>query len=534
MSSTAKLTGDLATGKKRSRLRKTSISVLSHAYSLAAEIAEDRIDSGSKRGAAAGAAATILAMGLDKMQEETGGSKTASILDIDAEPFDSDMSYDDDESSRSSRSSRSSSFSDSSVNGSSEHFIDRLLEKLLVHAIPRKEREVLSMKLHDPVRTKKPNLSIRIMLKNFRKLSSKMNGLFALQYGIIHLLSWRNPAVTLTLLLIYTSICIYPHLVLVYPLLYILFGQMVPSYTHRHPLKLAELRAMKPNGKSVLDFLSTSPDSPSLLKDALGDPEPETVLDADLKSDPTSAKSLKNQMELLINMRDLQNLTSEVIILLDRLERFWYGTAGFTDERVSTSLFLFLLQMVIVILVFGVYIPWRPIFILLGWALVAACHPKASEILKKINEVQLKPQRKKMDKSIQKSEIKDIILDEPPVLKDVEIFELEEQGWTPSQWTPYCFTDEVFDKLARQLGKPPVGCSTLDDVLPPATWKFKEEKSWEVDKDCESFEGRSDMRLLGEDGWLYDMENGELGRWRRRRWVRTCYRYARPPKRTVH
>ena len=87
-------------------------------------------------------------------------------------------------------------------------------------------------------------------------------------------------------------------------------------------------------------------------------------------------------MTLFINMRDLQNLTTDVLNAINGAEKFWYETAGFKDERLSTFMFYGVIAATSIVLEYiGRFIPWRLIFIQSGWAGLIVCHPNSRFIM---------------------------------------------------------------------------------------------------------------------------------------------------------
>ena len=87
------------------------------------------------------------------------------------------------------------------------------------------------------------------------------------------------------------------------------------------------------------------------------------------------AKHRKSQIALLINLRDFQNLTTDILKGVNNAEKFYYETGGFKDERLSTFIFYGVLLSTFGILFVGKYVPWRLIFIQGGWTGAILCHP---------------------------------------------------------------------------------------------------------------------------------------------------------------
>ncbi|ODQ83004.1 hypothetical protein BABINDRAFT_57186 [Babjeviella inositovora NRRL Y-12698] len=529
-------------------IRRRTGQALSTMYDLTSTVAASNED--STMGVAAGTAASFLSIGIDKVNRKLSEKETMLAVDRELDGF-------------------------GEAGEPREHFVDKLLDKLLLHALPKDlpGREDVASRLSDPDRKLTPRLSLTTLTGNFKNLSSRMSGLFEVQYALGRVFMWRHPSVTISVLFLYTAACLYPHLLLIYPLVYLLFGVMLPAYEHRHPIPRAETVPTKRRGQSLMEFLNQTREK-SIAEELIAKSDFLTPLNNEgekrsVKSDERSMKSdenprdgtlkaeipadddekpshgtlVKSQMELFINMRDLQNLTTDVIKVYDATEEFVYGTAGFKDERISTSLFISVLLLIALLVFLGPYTPWRLIFVSLGWAVVVVCHPKCAKYVKRINHLYIAPRNKKMAEFVasvyRRSERNAIILDEQPEVREVEVFELE-QGLTASQWNPYCFAVNSFERshAARLTQRRPVGATHLSEVLPPKGWKFDagEDHEWQIDYNANKYvreRGITGVRIDDQNEWVYDVEGGYYdSQWRRRRWVRSCYRYARAPKRS--
>mmetsp|Transcript_7031 Transcript_7031/g.8907 ORF Transcript_7031/g.8907 Transcript_7031/m.8907 type:complete len:566 (-) Transcript_7031:1614-3311(-) len=553
--------------KGNSKYRERASMVLSKMYDKTSDIAGN--NSGKNKGIAAGTAASLISLGIDRINN----GKTVDETD--------GLPYTEDELNH--LKELESEMDDSK----SSHFVDRFMEKLLKHAIPTEgpEKEMLEKRMSDPERLKKPNLSIRILTSNFKRLSTKMSSFFVLQYGVIHIITWRKPTKTLSVLVLYTSICLWPHLILAYPMIFLIFGVMLPAYIHRHPMKTPELIKVKKRGQSILDFFNQSSDT-SVIEDLIGNnyddhesgsesdslqpvssksseisgmfskkPVPASKLkDGDVneniqKKDKT--RHVKSQMTLFINMRDLQNLTTDVLNGINAAEKFWYETAGFKDERLSTFIFYGVIAATSIVLVFGRFIPWRLIFIQSGWAGLIVCHPNSKKYIMSIkkSKVAKEARQRKEYKEIEKKEGRferhDIIIDDSAEVRLVEVYELQNKNMLNNKWSFHRYTSNMFDikDHARAAGKRPLGVDDLSKVFPPPDWKFDMgyANKWTIDTDPKKFFrerniNKSYLRIPENEteGWIYDNLDGvdnldSTYEFRRRRLSRECYRYSRPP-----
>lgn len=542
---------------------------VSHLYDYTTNIAELR-GYESNRGIAAGTAAAMLGIGLDKIEKRSGeSSANLEYLEAEAEIIDK------------------VALSADEMHSDQAHFMDRFMDILVRTTMPEsQEAGDLQQRMHDPTRTKKPSLSIRVFVSNLKELSWKMGAFFKLQYGIVHIFTWQKPTKTLSFLVGYTCVCMWPHIVLSFPLLFLLFGVILPGYLHRHPMDTPELMPVKKRGQSLLEFLNDSNET-SLLTDIIEERQefPEeyalshsadstttdttnvplsgeapTKLNKDAIDIPDKLnkkdkkKFVKSQVSLLINMRDLQNLTGDILKAITQGENLVNELTGFKDERLTTFIFYIVIVITSFVLFFGRFIPWRIIFIQSGWALLILCHPNTKKYIVDIQKHQAEVNRKVASAKVSKKEQapglfenfdrQDIIVDEPPEIKTVEIFELHTKDVFSQEWKFHAYSKRLFDfnDSVRMAGKLPHGVDHINKVLPPAEWKFDfgYANNWRIDTEPQTF---LSARGLGQDhlkvpvadmdGWICDklpVDQDTTLEFRRRRLYRTCYRYARPPK----
>lgn len=554
--------------------------VLSSLYNYTSTLAESH--AGQHRGIAAGTAATLLGMGLDRVERTPEGGLRAK---------DGSFEYSEEQLDEIRAMALSAEEQEESKTQEQSHFVDRFMERLIQHTIPQDspELEYIQLRIQDPSRSKKPALSIRVLSSNMKRLSAKMGAFFKIQYGLIHVITWRKPTKTLSVLVLYTCLCLWPHLVLAFPALFLLFGMIIPAYLYRHPMGTPELLKVKRRGQSLLEFFNQSDDS-SVLLDLLS--ERNGILDDEMlvvsissstdtfnatnrpemlaslaennqsdeleKDQKDHTKFVKSQVSLFMNMRDLQNLTTDLLNGMEKGEQLLTDVIGFRDERLTTFLFYNVIAATSVILFLGKYIPWRMIFIFSGWAVIGLCHPNSKKYLVSLQKKKKKKAQEKVEPEV-KVEVEDtetgvesailsfnrhdIIVDDPAEIKMVEIFELQVRDVLKHQWKFYAYSKRLFNlkDTVRASGKKPHGVDNLGKVFPPPEWKFDfgYASNWRIDTNPEAF---LHVRAIDQkylkfeendiEGWIYDSVQPEDStvEFRRRRLYRECYRYARPPK----
>ncbi|KAG5998714.1 hypothetical protein E4U52_005675 [Claviceps spartinae] len=418
---------------------------------------------------------------------------------------------------------------------------DRLVDKLLQQVIPIDGAEqAASSDVPNPF--ERPNFNLTIMSHNFRRFNSRIGVVFRFQDKVEALISWQTTSHTVSFLAILTFICFDPYLLSALPIALLVFGILIPGFVARHPAP--------PKGTlSSEQSIGYSPSGPPLAPAAT----------------PKPAKELS--MDFIRNARDLQNQMGDFSNGYDKVVELLVPIANFSNEALSSTVFLFAFFGGITMMLAAHMLPWRIIFLLATWTPVMLCNPTITSIL---NEAARKTSQKgTVPQSLAKAWLdnwiaEDVILDSAPETREVEIFELQRK--TPAgEWEPWVFSPNPYDPLsqARITGDRPKGTRFFEDVLPPSAWEWSEKKwaldlwsrEWveeriitgvEVETEGERWVydiwsdkgertgvidtpepvGRKDMeqRLTsweeGEDG------TGKRGDWRRRRWVRLVKRKA--------
>lgn len=210
------------------------------------------------------------------------------------------------------------------------------------------------------------------------------------------------------------------------------------------------------------------------------------------------------------NMRDLQNSMADFSGVHDSLVALIAPMTNFSNERLSSGLFLFLSLATVVLFVAAQLLPWRFILLALGYAMTAAGHPTIQEMMMKLeNKARAKAQERESTSKHYKvffgisipsspsalsslvSSLSAISLDSAPEEREVEIFELQHRplnvysSSANTEWQSFLFTPTPYDPLSpsRISGDRPRGTRFFEDVQPPKGWNWKGKK-WELDLEC--------------------------------------------------
>jgi Integral peroxisomal membrane peroxin len=355
---------------------------------------------------------------------------------------------------------------------------------------------------------------------------------FVFQNRILRLLSWRYPTHTVSFLALYSFVCLDPNLLTVLPVAIMLLSVMVPSFIIRHP---------PPPTNSPTDPYAAS--GPPL-------------------APPTEVKAVSEMSgDFFRNLRDLQNCMEDFSQVHDKVCSLILPRTNFSNEPLSSTLFLFLFVTCCVLFLASHLLPWRAIFLAAGWFFVIACHPKLQRSLRAAHDEHLLPRERQAQGWLNAWIENDIILDSSPETREVEIFELQKRVWSSSsigEWEGWVFSSSPYDPLSstRISGDRPHGTRFFEDVRPPPGWEWADKK-WTLDllsKDWVEERMITGVEVETEgERWVYDIvyaigeeealkkgkgkrrdweearERGKKGEWRRRRWVRMVKRRV-PPK----
>lgn len=304
-----------------------------------------------------------------------------------------------------------------------KHFIDRIMKtKILQKASSIETKEVNE-------NVDKDKLSLPKLATNFQALAKKLNIINMLINEIHDIGKWKHADKTLTVLLLYTWMCIYPYFLLICPIVFAA-GYMCYQYTYRHPLinkpscstrdkslekvwelgcgeRLKQVRSERLPDRGLFGFLLDGSDEEEGMQ-ANGDEERERFDEGDAREifrdvevsgmfeeyekmiekegnerDGTRENTfgLEEHFEstyhnhILESLLEIQTLTGQILDSVERGERFIEECCSFQNEKVSTVLLYKLLLIVFIVFVLGDYINWKLITITLPWIVLGTIHP---------------------------------------------------------------------------------------------------------------------------------------------------------------
>ena len=354
---------------------------------------------------------------------------------------------------------------------------------------------------------------------------------FVFQTRLNHLLSWKTPSHTLSLLAVATFICLDPYLLAILPIVVALLVILVPAYLVRHP----------PPPSIISQTPSYSINGPPLAPPRMIKPAAEMSKD------------------FFRNMRDLQNSMGDFSTAHDAILKVINPPTNFSNEPLSSTIFLFSFVAACVLFISSQLIPWRYLSLVVCWTAIALGHPNVQRLVLENHEEFLRPHKRRAQTWLDRWVSYDIILDAPAETREVEIFELQRRkGGTNGEWESWVFSPSPYDPLSPQRisGDRPKGTRFFEDVEAPNGWEWGDKK-WVLDLGSREWvEERMVQGVEVEieaERWVGDLANEEavehstdgkasvkgkerkrdweegsgthaMGEWRRRRWIRTVRR----------
>ncbi|OAX85552.1 hypothetical protein ACJ72_00090 [Emergomyces africanus] len=384
---------------------------------------------------------------------------------------------------------------------------ERLLAKLWQQIIPVEglgEESDSTANKHSTLHVDRPAFSLPTMSNNFRRFNARIGIVFLFQDSVINVLSWQTPTHTLSFLFVYSFICLDPYLLVILPFAVFLLFIMVPGFLARHPPPPASAAT-----SSTTAYYSY--EGPALAPAQTIKPASETSKD------------------FFRNMRDLQNSMADYANLHDATVSLLSPATNFSNETLSSTLFLMLTILSALLFLTAHLIPWRTFCLIGGNAAIIGNNPSVAafmqQISQQIKEATTEGQNTASDAffsvfgipipsspsallAFLKSAAA-ISVDAYPEEREVEIFELQHKTLSPysatSDWESFVFTPTPYDPLSpsRIAGDRPRGTRFFEDVRPPRGWKWKGKK-WQLDLEC--LPGSSGSGV-GEEvgGWVWDL-----------------------------
>lgn len=363
--------------------------------------------------------------------------------------------------------------------------------------------------------------------------SARIGVVFVFQTRLIRLISWKTPSHTISLLAVSTFVCLDPFLLAVLPILVALFFVMVPAYLVRHP-------SPQPVTSRTLPY---SINGPPLAPPRMVRPVSETSKD------------------FFRNLRDLQNSMDDFSTAHDAFLKVITPAINFSNEPLSSTIFLILFTATCVLFICSHLLPWRLLFLGVCWTAIALGHPKIQTFILSNREEHIRPHERAAQSWLDMWISQDILLDAPAETREVEIFELQRRkGGHNGEWDSWIFSPSPYDPLSPQRisGDRSKGTRFFEDVEAPNGWDWGDKKwvldlwskQWvdermvqgvEVEIEGERWvtdlinEGAADdagdekvVSMKGKErkrDWEEDRGTSSLlGEWRRRRWIRTVRR----------
>lgn len=184
-------------------------------------------------------------------------------------------------------------------------------------------------------------------------------------------------------------------------------------------------------------------------------------------------------------MRDLQNCMEDFSRGHDAVLSFFTPLTNFSNENLSSMIYLILLIVSCLLFIVAHLLPWRLIFLLAGYTLTALGHPVVQDLLSTSETEKYLSEAESEGRSFLLSLSKaDIELETSQEAREVEIFELQHRALHDEhgEYEGFMFSSSPYAPLspARISGDRPRGTPFFEDVLPPRGWRWSDKK-WTLD-----------------------------------------------------
>ncbi|CDH10380.1 related to Peroxisomal membrane protein PEX29 [Zygosaccharomyces bailii ISA1307] len=405
----------------------------------------------------------------------------------------------------------SSGGSSNSATGIQKLLTDNLVEKITKMALPPSSDVAMNnLDERRELARDRPSLSVNLMSRNFRQMNARLSQPFTLIDEVIKIFSWTNPAYTISIMLIYTHAIMKPVPTLTsLPIFSLLFGVMVPRYLYIH----------KPNACKYLDRNPTPAEGPPLKKPLVPKPVPEL------------------SQEFVLNLTDLQNHMMLYVYAYDFINQVMAKFAYFTNEKLSTAAFLFLLTIgisnVLFVNTLVKYLPVKAFLLAVGWFLAIMTHPKCREqFFSTINSEETRIRLLTVTNRIEKTIYDQLRYVEAREQRLVRVYEIQKFSKKEKGWLLLGFSNDdytLFSDLRISEQNIIQYCApSLEEVKPPLAWEWAEGSAWALDLDPVEWVERNFIQCVDIDlgtKWVYDLTlEGTRGEYRRRMWTNLCVR----------
>jgi hypothetical protein len=338
-------------------------------------------------------------------------------------------------------------------NGSS--YADKFMERIISMAIPTtttsSKRELDRILGRIEMQRSRPQLSMQIMSKNSILLLQRLSIPFEIIDMLTNFVNWKNPMITITIML-FLSLCILkPINFLTVPIFYICFEIIIPAYTIQNPNILED---------DEINHINVNEEFESEL------PKPVNEF----------------SREFLLNVTDLQNHMLLYVKSWDFIISWCWKLFYFRDEMLSWFIFVFLLSNGIILELFGpsFIIKCFPIIklliVVISWIIIVSLHPKNRvQILSNFYSEELRLKTMSLLNHYESKIIKDLDLTiDKMEIKQIEIFELQYFNEELKVWQFVCFSKDNYplNSHIRLNNLPIEGTSSLNSIIPPNGWKF--------------------------------------------------------------
>lgn len=244
--------------------------------------------------------------------------------------------------------------------------------------------------------------------------------------------------------MIWSLICLQPHLIFVVPFVIALFGLLVPSFLQLHPPPPSNIP------------LPPDPDAWS--------------------TNTGQAKEFGGTAEgrdFLLNMRDIQNSMDDYIQAYDQASKTITDYANFADEKKSSVTLFVCVSGTICSLIIAAYIPVRFVALVAGWLALLSGHPSFSKIVRRLRAVSRRRQEKLVREIGKRVDDEYISPDSAPEVRYVVVYEYRNETGDPFY--------SGFSTIGSAGREDDYVTNNIETILAPQGYAFVRNSKWTIE-----------------------------------------------------
>ncbi|CCH62512.1 hypothetical protein TBLA_0H02260 [Henningerozyma blattae CBS 6284] len=357
-----------------------------------------------------------------------------------------------------------------------EVFVNKLVERILPPTIPQRECFLKENRNISDDQNSEQIVSTTILGKNMKNLGIRMETIYNIQDFLYLVITWKNPALTLTFLIVLGYFMFNPINIFFFFFYYLIIGKLIPSYSKKlQRCTDLERNFCKQNiGKSFINVFNNTLGNELVSRSIVQ--EFTKLQDEDQELNTISSEEpFKPQINFILGLRDFQDMTSEVLGFLAKTDEYVEKYATFKDDQISVLLYGFLVFFIGFIKSFWIYLYIPHLVYLLILIYVFSSHPL---FMKKYTQRYIFKNHYLKKLSFFKENNLNVFLDSSPIFKHITIlqFQYKDLKEKCDNWETLGFYIIKNNHICR--GENLTVYRFIESVAPPNGWVLDPNSQW--------------------------------------------------------